>query len=1766
MEMDSLRGELERLFELDELLKLSSSLLGFNPKEIGGTSGKASFVRALTDYCDSRSAVEALCDAVIATKPSAAAEVMACRNLGLIQRRELGPGGELDDFAIVRRLGEGPQGASYLAHREGEEYRLKVLHSETTRDQRGVQRFLTFSRILAAKELSHFPEGLEVVDSSRQAYLAQRWFAGESLAARLSRSGPLPGGEVQSIMSEVAGALADLHEQGLSHGNLKLENIIVATDDDGKHSVQLQDAGADLLGSRRAPNGLIQVLSLASPKTVAPERLRGHDRDASADVYAFGAICYELVTGKPPFSGETALDAAVRHLTVPPDPPSSASPPGWLSPALDGFIVRLLAKDPEARPAAGRALLDELRALASGADGVSESDVQERIDSLLLDPASDWAVQALEAIAVGSYRARAYRAFAEAADKLDQEDPEQRPVKRALLSRAARGLANARELVDAEAAYVKLLALGDAAPAHRSALDEVLRSLGKHEELIESLLERLESAESAKQRAGIMARIGEIYARDLDDQAQAAVAFSQALCEDPHDRAYVRRIEEVASQNQGLWSEILGTCSEAAADEERADSDRAPLLEQMGLWYTEKQGRAELALPCFQTALKLNPKSARALDGVATVYRSNKMWSELGDLLVHRADVSASPSDARELRTQAAQVLEKHLSDIDGAQELYERIIREDPGDLVVSQALSRIYEKNHELDRLVPLLTRQAEEERGKRRHTALCRLGDLHRTQLGDLQEARRCYEAVLEEDPTHPQALQNLDQTLAQAGQYKDLLGSLHRQLERSPTPRQQVVLWERIAALYEEEFLLHADAAVALESVLKLDPTRTGAMTSLARLYRTLERWHDLAEICQRHSDQLSDPSAKLPLLLSRARVLAEHVGDLPGAIRVYEQITALAPDRVEAFEAIADLHEALGNMPEAISAVQVLTERVADKDAKIRYFLRAARLLEAQGATDESVEWYTRVVALDPTHSKATQALRHAYAERGDTSGLIDLLRRDMLQAEGERAKARLAAEIATLELTQNKDPAAAERAARQALEWDPSNLRSLILIGDIAFGARRYSEAMEHYQGALPRVDALPVTEAARVLLRYLDAASHSPTRAPEQMLRQAEALLRLTPDDGALVARVADLSFHHGTPEQTATLYHDLLERFRSTLSPDQLALGTYRLGESRRLTGELELALASLEEASELSPDSPHPLVALVQLHEAREDWAKQAETKRRLLPLLTREQQADLLIELGELALEKLAQPSQAQADFSEALERRPDDRRVLIRLMQLHSENESWAALVEVVGKLASFVEDPAQKSKYLMTAAMVSARHLGRRDQAAGFYRQVLELDPTHPKALNEFVVLQIEQGDTESAERALRTRLSMALTQGDKEAQIEMLDALFTLYEGSPGRLADAVDVAERARELEPQNVTHTDRLKDLYEKDSAAYLPRAVALHMRTLRQRPNDEESYRRLRKLYTAARRADSAWCLCQVLHLLRLAEPEETRFFERAHSPDPAPAQTSLDESDWTSYLIHPSVDPRLTEIFALIEPVVVTVHGQPLTALGYDPRMMVDLSQHPYPLGHMLFFAAGVMGMPLPPTFENHHEPGGLLYLNSNPPSIVMGLSALQQLPPQTAAFIAARQLANYRPGFLLRHILSTIPALKAWLFAAFKVCSPHFPISPELEGPVLEATSALDRFLPPQARERLVEVVSRLLQASPSVDLKDWVTGIDLTADRIGLVVANDLKSVTDIIKTVDDPNAPPRERRLQELILFAIDEPFFAVRRRLGINLESSS
>jgi hypothetical protein len=124
IETDILQAELERLFELPELLKLSRDLLGFDPDSVGGTAAKASFAGALTAHCLEHDAIEALCDAMLATNVEVNPKVADLRVTGVALDEELKTGRELGPYVIVRKVGDGRLAISYVARKVNQEYRL----------------------------------------------------------------------------------------------------------------------------------------------------------------------------------------------------------------------------------------------------------------------------------------------------------------------------------------------------------------------------------------------------------------------------------------------------------------------------------------------------------------------------------------------------------------------------------------------------------------------------------------------------------------------------------------------------------------------------------------------------------------------------------------------------------------------------------------------------------------------------------------------------------------------------------------------------------------------------------------------------------------------------------------------------------------------------------------------------------------------------------------------------------------------------------------------------------------------------------------------------------------------------------------------------------------------------------------------------------------------------------------------------------------------------------------------------------------------------------------------------------------------------------------------------------------------------------------------------------------------------------------------------------------------------------------------------------
>jgi hypothetical protein len=149
-------------------------------------------------------------------------------------------------------------------------------------------------------------------------------------------------------------------------------------------------------------------------------------------------------------------------------------------------------------------------------------------------------------------------------------------------------------------------------------------------------------------------------------------------------------------------------------------------------------------------------------------------------------------------------------------------------------------------------------------------------------------------------------------------------------------------------------------------------------------------------------------------------------------------------------------------------------------------------------------------------------------------------------------------------------------------------------------------------------------------------------------------------------------------------------------------------------------------------------------------------------------------------------------------------------------------------------------------------------------------------------------------------------------------------------------------------------------------------------------------------------------------------------------------------------------------------------------------------------------------------------------------------------------------------MAYFRPGLYVRHLVPTGTGLKAWLFAAIKSCVPQFPVSADLQGQVNDAIAALTQDFQGPEKDKLGSIVSKLLQAGGALDLKKWVAAIDATADRVGFLLAHDLQLTTEVVRSGDDGSSVPVKERMKDIVLFAVSEEYFDLRKKLGIGIDA--
>ncbi len=886
--------------------------------------------------------------------------------------------------------------------------------------------------------------------------------------------------------------------------------------------------------------------------------------------------------------------------------------------------------------------------------------------------------------------------------------------------------------------------------------------------LLASVYERkLEQLHDADQRGGLLLRLGGLFEEQLSDRERAVSHYRRASEERPDDGEALVALDRLfSSANE---TEQLAEILERRVELESDADERVALGLRLAELYEAQLGRPGAASEALQAVLDTDRDHRGALEGLSRLHERQGEWPELVAVLQRRADAALSDSERVALTHQLGNVMERELDDELSAIAVYGQVLRIDEGHEPSLQALLRItkladYREDAALvvephlraqerwnDLAVLLRLRADAMSDPHQKAEQLVALADVHEEGRADPNAA---LEALLQSIGERPDDTEIIDRAETLAGslqRWQALTDVLYAEAGASLDPESGAALYQRVAGICEHKLNDSTKAIDAYERALGLVGDDPEVLEALDRLFTETERWDRLHEVVGR---RLELPGADRPsLVLRQGRLRASRLGDLEGALSLYQQAMEQDPGRDDTLEAVRRLADKPAVATQALDLLEeyyrsegqleqvaeLYGQRVAmastDAD-RVTLLTEAATLYEEElGQTDQAIAALRGAFRAEPRDLALLTSLERLCEQGGRWDDLRGLIEEIAVSGDLDRRELyELRLRSAGWYRDRLDDPKAAERALTDALELDPEPVEAHAARAGLLRDQQRGPElvaALRAWADDEPSVD-------ERVhLLREAATVAHDSLGETELAADCYQALLAADAADLDALRALAEIRRGQERWNEVVGLLEGMLEGTSDRTERAGLAreIGrVYRghLGDRRAATEAYESALGFDEQDSEA-------MDALESLYAEGDRLEALRSLLQRRSQLVDREARIELQLRLAKLYEDSFRDSETAIAVLREVLREEPMHPRALDHLERLFELDASWD---ELVALLLSRVGD-AEESEQRALLERVASLHHEKRDDAAA--------------AIQVYLRIQSDLGQDEASLRALAT-------------------------------------------------------------------------------------------------------------------------------------------------------------------------------------------------------------------------------------------------------------------------------------------------------------------------------------------------------------------------------------------------------------------------
>jgi tetratricopeptide (TPR) repeat protein len=1020
------------------------------------------------------------------------------------------------------------------------------------------------------------------------------------------------------------------------------------------------------------------------------------------------------------------------------------------------------------------------------------------------------------------------------------------------------------------------------------ALERLYGQTRAFRELVSTLRAREQGATTPEARRPIMTKIAETLANELDDKAEAILAYRAVLEEFGPERTTLSALERLyeATQRYADLAETLdidlGLSEEPAA--------RIEVLARLGEVRRVHQEDWQGALEAFRQALTIDPSHPASRAGIEKLlelsdarreaaetlhplYEADADYERLLKVLEIEAEAADTPDQRLRFLEQATTVAETRQNNAARAFAYAVRGVREAAGEPEINAWLERAERLAMATDRYEELVNLEREvlpnilDEEVQL--TTSLRIGELARTKLGDRDLARAYYQKALDLRGDDRRALSALESLYEEAEDGPALLEILKRRVDAAENDDERKQLLFRQAKLCADT-LGDQDAAIDVyETILDiaLDPE---AVHQLERLYKSKERWPDLVALYERQLEQggegKSDLHVKIAVIARQymsdtGRAFDELEAALAGdsqhgpAIAELETLLRHGKDpqhRARAAEMLEPVYQKRSSFPELMATIEARLESSQDPDERRPLLKRLANLKEEQAEDYKgALDTIAKLLHEDVTDETTWAELERLAKVAGAEARLAEIYATELDAIDSdETATAKLARRTGEI-FAKLGNTERALHFLRRAHDFEPDSTELFEAIDALLVKDNRPKERAELYRAALDHRFDPPARVAT---LHTIAALERNELADPDRAIETYRAVLDVDHQDSRALDELTTLYRERERFQDLAELY----ER-RAEGAPSPAAGASYRLSLARLYKGELgnvsaaidqyeqivegtpdhAEAIADLEALSQVSEHKARVVDILRPLYERADDWRHLVALNEQRLELAQdKGEKIPILRENADLWEKRGKDDKKALAALRAAFELDPDDGETRAELERLAEKTKSWDVLADAY-EHGIETADPLVKRQLLSALAVLHDQKRDDPRRALDAYERLFTLDETDEGPLEHMDMLATLLSDWDALVKILGRKAELV---GDDADRASLLRRVGETKRDMLDDMRGATLAYERALELDPESTFTIDSLIELYERGEDHR--KLVELYRRRVELTPADDQ----------------------------------------------------------------------------------------------------------------------------------------------------------------------------------------------------------------------------------------------------------------------------------------------------------------------------------